>query len=169
MKNFHKCARGKLVGTFNHGLPCFTSLSPNLVTRKNPCCFLMVNQSILAPQFLSIQGLNLVNLCLRIRWRLESPYPIALTNYFHRRLVWGTLDPLTQVTYICLSCNIPSLTLMRVRGWSHRPVPTPSLSISSCNDVKVVSQHLLLNIIPINFIARTERKVWYDQARVAPC
>ena len=48
-------------------------------------------------------------------------------------------------------------------GWSHRPVQTPSVSIFGCNSVKVVDQHLFLNIIPSNFTAETGRKVWCDQ------
>ena len=51
-----------------------------------------------------------------------------------------------------------------LRGRSHRTVPPPSVGISGCNsEKKMVGHHLILNIIPNNFSARTERKVLCDR------
>ena len=59
--------------------------------------------------------------------------------------------------------NLKSQTAVSwFKGWSHRAVPTPSVGISGCNNEKMAGYHLFLNIIPSNFTARTERKVWCD-------
>jgi hypothetical protein len=42
-----------------------------------------------------------------------------------------------------------------VRGLPHRPLLTPSVGIFGYNSVKVMGQHLFLNIIPSNFTAGT--------------
>ena len=48
-----------------------------------------------------------------------------------------------------------------MRGWSHQLLLAPSVSISGYNNV--VGQHLLLNIIPNNFIVGNEWKIWCDR------
>ena len=46
----------------------------------------------------------------------------------------------------------------RMRCRSHQAIPTPSVGISGCNNKKMMGHHLFLNIIPNNFMARTERE-----------
>ena len=75
----------------------------------------------------------------------EYIYHFRSYNSVFRHLWWGLQGELS------------------IRGWSHRAVPTPSVSISGCNSEKMVGNHLFLNIIPSNFTAKTERKVWCDR------
>ena len=47
-----------------------------------------------------------------------------------------------------------------LRGWSHRPLLTPSVRSSGCNSVK---SHLFLNIVLTNFTVGTGWKAWCDR------
>ena len=49
-----------------------------------------------------------------------------------------------------------------LRGSSHQPHMAQYVSISNYTSVKMVGQHLFLNIIHNNFTTRTKRKVWCD-------
>ena len=60
------------------------------------------------------------------------------------------------IVFIGLYCN-------SLRGRSHRAVRHHPLTSPAVIVKKVVGHHLFMNIIPNNFMARTEQKVWCDR------